>query len=110
MVTVIILERHGQSIGNNDKIYLNHTDLGLSEKGSIQAELTAGRFAIAFGMHRAEYDRQAAFMPNAACCTLSFDGEKLIPEKYFYAEYLAKLYTDSVLQKKQTLVTTPAFL
>ena len=87
MLTGIILERHGQSTGNNDKIYLNHTDLGLSEQGSIQAELTAGRFADE---------------PIAAIYSR-------IPEKYFYAEHLAKLYTDSVLQKKQTLVTTPAF-
>lgn len=40
-MTKIILERHGQSIGNRDGIYLGHTDLGLSEKGKKQAEMTA---------------------------------------------------------------------
>ena len=40
-MTKIILERHGQSIGNRDGIYLGHTDLGLTEKGIIQAECTA---------------------------------------------------------------------
>ena len=41
MKTKIILERHGQSIGNAEKIYLGHTDLGLTEKGKEQAEMTA---------------------------------------------------------------------
>ncbi len=40
-MTKIILERHGQSIGNRDGIYLGHTDLGLSEKGREQAKITA---------------------------------------------------------------------
>jgi broad specificity phosphatase PhoE len=40
-MTKIILERHGQSLGNRDGIYLGHTDLGLSEKGKIEAEITA---------------------------------------------------------------------
>ena len=40
-MTKIILERHGQSIGNRDGIYLGHTDLGLTEKGIEQAECTA---------------------------------------------------------------------
>lgn len=40
-MTRIILERHGQSIGNRDGIYLGHTDLGLTEKGKEQAECTA---------------------------------------------------------------------
>lgn len=34
----IYLLRHGESIGNKDKIYLGHTDLDLSEKGYMQAE------------------------------------------------------------------------
>ena len=40
-MTKIILERHGQSIGNRDGIYLGHTDLGLTEKGIEQAKCTA---------------------------------------------------------------------
>ena len=40
-MTKIILERHGQSIGNRDGIYLGHTDLGLTEKGKTEAEKTA---------------------------------------------------------------------
>ena len=40
-MTRIILERHGESLGNRDGIYLGHTDLGLSEKGRKQAEITA---------------------------------------------------------------------
>lgn len=40
-MTRIILERHGQSVGNANKIYLGHTDLGLTEEGVKQAEITA---------------------------------------------------------------------
>jgi len=210
MITKIILERHGQSIGNRDKIYLGHTDLGLSEKGAIQAELTAKHLASVpitaiyssdlkramstaephaklrgltvnssrelremyvgdwegkrtpdlirdypedFVVRRTHRDfvypggeavtdaakrlndeicriarenkggtvlivshsaairafwyylsgcteqnmtDKVPFMPNAAYCTLTFDGEKLIPEKYFYAEHLSDIYTDTV--------------
>lgn len=45
MNTKIILERHGQSIGNHDKIYLGHTDLGLTDNGIKQAEITANHLA-----------------------------------------------------------------
>ena len=45
MKTIIILERHGQSVGNADKLYLGHTDLGLTEKGIMQAEITAEHLA-----------------------------------------------------------------
>ena len=40
-MTKIILERHGQSIGNAEGIYLGHTDLGLTELGLAQAKRTA---------------------------------------------------------------------
>jgi len=40
----IILIRHGQSIGNLKRIYLGHTDLGLSELGVEQAEKAARYF------------------------------------------------------------------
>ena len=40
-MTKIILERHGQSIGNAEGLYLGHTDLGLTELGREQAMLTA---------------------------------------------------------------------
>ena len=40
----IILIRHGQSIGNLKRIYLGHTDLGLSELGEEQAEKAARYF------------------------------------------------------------------
>lgn len=40
-VTTIYLIRHGESIGNANRIFLGHTDLDLSEKGYIQADLTA---------------------------------------------------------------------
>lgn len=39
--TEIILVRHGQSIGNANGQYLGHTNLGLSEVGHKQAEITA---------------------------------------------------------------------
>lgn len=41
MKTRIILERHGQSVGNAERIFLGHTNLGLTEEGREQAEITA---------------------------------------------------------------------
>ena len=40
-MTKIYLIRHGESIGNAKRMYLGHTDLGLSELGHRQAEITA---------------------------------------------------------------------
>ena len=37
----IILVRHGQSIGNQTRVFLGHTDLDLSELGYKQANATA---------------------------------------------------------------------
>ena len=37
----ILLERHGQSIGNEKRIFLGHTDIDLSELGYKQAQLCA---------------------------------------------------------------------
>jgi len=39
--TTIYIIRHGESVGNLHKICLGHTDLGLTERGRAQAELTA---------------------------------------------------------------------
>ena len=39
--TKIILVRHGESLGNATGRYLGHTNLGLSEVGTQQAEVTA---------------------------------------------------------------------
>ena len=39
--TLIYLVRHGESIGNKNKMFLGHTDLDLSELGYKQAEATA---------------------------------------------------------------------
>ena len=41
MKTKIIIERHGQSDGNAERIYLGHTDFGLTDVGIRQAEITA---------------------------------------------------------------------
>ena len=41
MKTKIIIERHGQSEGNANRVYLGHTDLGLNEEGHRQARITA---------------------------------------------------------------------
>ena len=41
MTTRIIIERHGQSIGNAERIYLGITDLGLTDEGVEQAKITA---------------------------------------------------------------------
>ena len=41
--TKIILVRHGQSVGNANRIYLGHTNLGLTERGKTQAQCTAER-------------------------------------------------------------------
>lgn len=37
----IFLQRHGQSVGNAEGLYLGHTDLGLTEEGREQARITA---------------------------------------------------------------------
>ena len=39
--TKIIVIRHGESLGNKDRIILGHTDLDLSELGYLQAKRTA---------------------------------------------------------------------
>ncbi len=40
-MTEIIIQRHGQSYGNRDAIFLGHTDLSLTEEGISQAKITA---------------------------------------------------------------------
>ena len=40
-MTKIFIERHGESIGNRENIYLGHTDWGLTDKGQQEARLTA---------------------------------------------------------------------
>jgi broad specificity phosphatase PhoE len=42
--TKFIIIRHGQSLGNEKRIYLGHTDLDLSELGKKQAEIAAEYF------------------------------------------------------------------
>lgn len=39
--TKLIIVRHGQSLGNLNRIFLGHTDLDLSENGYLQAKVTA---------------------------------------------------------------------
>lgn len=39
--TVIILERHGESLGNAERTYHGHSQIGLSERGVIQAKRSA---------------------------------------------------------------------
>ena len=39
-LTKFYIIRHGESLGNKKNIFLGHTDLGLTEKGHAQAELT----------------------------------------------------------------------
>ena len=41
MATYLYIIRHGESLGNVNAICLGHTDLGLTEKGFMQADLTA---------------------------------------------------------------------
>ena len=41
MKTKIIIQRHGQSEGNANHLYLGHTDMPLTEKGREQARLAA---------------------------------------------------------------------
>lgn len=40
-MTTIYLVRHGESVGNSIRSFLGHTDLPLTEKGHLQAEMTA---------------------------------------------------------------------
>lgn len=45
MLTEIVLVRHGQSMGNEKRLFLGHTDLDLTPLGYRQAELTAEALA-----------------------------------------------------------------
>ncbi len=40
-MTEIIIERHGQSVGNLEAVFLGHTDLPLTEEGLMQVGITA---------------------------------------------------------------------
>lgn len=40
-MTKFYIVRHGESLGNHQHLFLGHTDLGLTERGHAQAELTA---------------------------------------------------------------------
>ncbi len=40
-MTKFYIIRHGESLGNYDNLFLGHTDLGLTQRGHAQAELTA---------------------------------------------------------------------
>ena len=39
-MTKFYIIRHGESLGNHQNLFLGHTDLGLTERGHAQAELT----------------------------------------------------------------------
>ena len=41
MKTLLYFVRHGQSLGNEARIFLGHTDMGLTEMGHKQAKMTA---------------------------------------------------------------------
>ena len=43
--TVIILERHGESLGNAERTYHGHSQIGLSDRGVVQAKRSAEYFA-----------------------------------------------------------------
>ena len=45
MKTLIYFVRHGQSLGNEHRIFLGHTDMDLTDLGRRQAEATAKRLA-----------------------------------------------------------------
>ncbi len=45
LYTEILIERHGQSLGNEAHVFLGHTDLDLSSLGYHQAEVCAEHFA-----------------------------------------------------------------
>ena len=45
LFTEILLERHGESLGNKARVFLGHTDLDLSEEGYRQAQECAEHFA-----------------------------------------------------------------
>ena len=45
MKTLLYFVRHGQSLGNEGRIFLGHTDMGLTEMGFKQAKMTADALA-----------------------------------------------------------------
>ncbi len=86
MKTTIYLIRHGESLGNVNRICLGHTDLGLTEKGTKQAELTAKRLSDVTVSAVYSSDLIRAYntaMPHANLRELSIITSQELRELYF---------------------------
>ena len=83
---VIYLLRHGESLGNLNKVVLGHTNLSLTEKGEEQARLSADylslvRFDAIYSSDLARAYSTA--LPNAICRGLSITSDSSFRELNF---------------------------
>ena len=96
----IILVRHGQSIGNQSRIFLGHTDLDLSDLGYKQAECTAEHlknekidYIFSSDLIRAYYTA----IPHAKIRNMPVRSDKNLREAYVGA--WEGMNVDDILQK-----------
>jgi broad specificity phosphatase PhoE len=86
MKTVIYLIRHGESLGNKNRICLGHTDLDLTERGFKQAELTAKQLSDVEISAIYSSDLIRAYntaLPNAEARGLEISTTQALRELYF---------------------------
>lgn len=86
MSTKIYLIRHGESLGNLNRVVLGHTDLPLTEKGRAQAALTASALAdVSFdAIYSSDLCRAVeTAAPNAAPRNMQVVPVKELRELYF---------------------------
>jgi broad specificity phosphatase PhoE len=84
--TTIYIVRHGQSIGNLERLYLGHTDLDLSDLGHRQAKMTAEHLKDVNFSAIYTSDLQRAY--NTAVPHAEIRNMEIIPSKELRELYL----------------------
>ena len=106
MNTRLYIVRHGQSLGNAEKIFLGHTDLGLTELGDKQAKKTASALAdIEFS---AIYSSDLIRAYNTALPSASLRDMDIIPDKRFRELYCGEwegMSIDELISKYGAMFT-----
>ena len=85
MKTRIYYIRHGQSIGNQLRLFLGHTDMDLTDMGRLQAERTAERLADVDFAAIYSSDLMRAYntaVPNAKMRGMEIRADKRLRELY----------------------------
>ena len=104
-LTKIIIIRHGQSLGNQNKRFLGHTDLDLSELGYKQA-ITAANYLKnekIDAIYSSDLIRAMnTALPNAELHNLSIISDKNLREAYVGA--WEGLFVDEIIEKWGTEV------